>query len=286
LGTFFFTVKPLVCSFTRMSEHATGRLLLELLPPRKQSPRTPRSVPLYGGLDASPRPPATSIGASTSPRAPRKEATTPSWLNAGSKELPSERATARALRLTIARMSEAQPANARVQLLRATGLREEYHLLDSCIKQLVKQLATRCVEWGEVLEVVRGRLCSLWSRAWRSLQSLEATERPLADGAWLAKPAEQEGADAAGADAAAVDAAGVESAGAGAEEGLPPRLAAAAELPPGESSLVVGLQQPATGGAPANYAAAVEALARMEIRAVSAELALSEARQVRSVCAP
>jgi len=178
-------------------------------------------------------------------------------------------------------MSEAQPANARVQLLRATGLREEYHLLDSCIKQLVKQLATRCVEWGEVLEVVRGRLCSLWSRAWRSLQSLEATERPLADGAWLAKPAEQEGADAAGAAAAGVDAAG-----AGAEEGLPPRLAAAAELPPGESSLVVGLQQPATGGAPANYAAAVEALARMEIRAVSAELALSEARQVRSVCAP
>ena len=139
-----------------MSEHATGRLLLELLPPRKQSPRTPRSVPqgMYGGLDGSPRPPATAIGASMSPRAPRC-ATTPSWLNAGSKELPSERATARALRLTIARMSEAQPA---VQLVRAAGLREEYQLLDSCIKQLVKQLATRCVEWGEVLEVVRGRL--------------------------------------------------------------------------------------------------------------------------------
>lgn len=141
----------------RMSEHATGRLLLELLPPRKQSPRTPRSVPLYAGLDGSPRPPATAIGASMSPRAPRC-ATTPSWLNAGSTELPSERATARALRLTIARMSKAQPAEAGVQLVRAAGLREEYHLLDSCIKQLVKQLATRCVEWGEVLEVVRGRL--------------------------------------------------------------------------------------------------------------------------------
>ena len=143
-----------------MSEHATGRLLLELLPPRKQSPRTPRSVPqgMYGGLDGSPRPPATALGASMSPRRPVRDATTPSWLNAGSKELPSERATARALRLTIARMSKAQPAEAGVQLVRAAGLREEYHLLDSCIKQLVKQLATRCVEWGEVLEVVRGRL--------------------------------------------------------------------------------------------------------------------------------
>ena len=69
--------------------------------------------------------------------------------------------------------------------------------------------------------------------------------------------AEQEGADAAGA---------------GAEEGLQPRLAAAVEE---------GLQ-PTTVGAPANYGAAVEALARMEIRAVSAELALSEARQLEA----
>ena len=108
----------------------------------------------------------------------------------------------------------------------------------------------------------------MWSRAWRSLQSLEAweaSERPRADAAH-AKPAGQEGADAAG-----TYAAGVDAAGAGAEEGLQPRLAAAVEE---------GLQ-PTTAGAPANYGAAVEALARMEIRAVSAELALSEARQVR-----
>lgn len=133
-------------------------------------------------------------------------------------------------------MSKAQPAEAGVQLVRATGLRDEYHLLDTCIKQLVKQLATRCVEWGEVLEVVRGRLCSLWARAWRSLLSLEAGEQPRADGAGgparrLARAAEPEGADAAGTVAASV-----EAAGAGAGEG----------------------GQPAAAGALANYAAAVE----------------------------
>ena len=222
-----------------MSEETTGRLLLELLPQRKQSPRTPRSVPVYSGReDGSPRPPATAIGASMSPRTPR--CATPSWLSAGSKELPSERATARALRLSVARMSKAQPAEAGVQLVRATGLQEEYHLLDTCIKQLVKQLATRCVEWGEVLEVVRGRLCSLWARAWRSLLSLEAGEQPRADGAGggaggparrLARPAEPEGADATG-----TVGAGVDAARAGAEEG----------------------GQPANAGALANYAAAVE----------------------------
>jgi len=195
-------------------------------------------------------------------------------------------------------MSKAQPAEAGVQLVRATGLQEEYHLLDTCIKQLVKQLATRCVEWGEVLEVVRGRLCSLWARAWRSLLSLEAGEQPRADGAGgaarrLARPAEPEGADATG-----TVGAGVDAARAGAEEG----------------------GQPATAGALANYAAAVEvvgvsvragarvvadgydaalspiltapplrqrlpwsqALARMEIRAVRAELALSEAKQLEA----
>ena len=218
-----------------MSEETTGRLLLELLPQRKQSPRTPRSVPVYSGReDGSPRPPATAIGTSVSPRTPR--CATPSWLSAGSKELPSERATARALRLSLARMSKAQPAEAGVQLVRATGLQEEYHLLDTCIKQLVKQLATRCVEWGEVLEVVRGRLCSLWARAWRSLLSLESGEQPRADGAGgaarrLARPAEPEGADATG-----TVGAGVDAARAGAEEG----------------------GQPATAGALANYAAAVE----------------------------
>ena len=104
-----------------MSEETTGRLLLELLPQRKQSPRTPRSVPVYSGReDGSPRPPATAIGASMSPRTPR--CATPSWLSAGSKELPSERATARALRLSLARMSKAQPAEAGVQLVRATAV--------------------------------------------------------------------------------------------------------------------------------------------------------------------
>ena len=33
-------------------------------------------------------------------------------------------------------------------------------LQPSASRQLVKQLATRCVEWGEVLEVLRGRLCA------------------------------------------------------------------------------------------------------------------------------
>ena len=89
-----------------------------------------------------------------------------------------------------------------------------------------------------------------------------------ADGAHAASwqrpaTAEQEGADAAGTDAAGVDAAGVDAAGAGAEEGLQPRLAAAADPNP-------------------NPAGLVEALARMEIRAVSAELALSEARQLEA----
>ena len=74
------------------------------------------------------------------------------------KDLPSERATARALRLTIARMSEAQPAEDGLELIRAARIREEYQLLDSCIKQLLHVYCV-CSVRAAAAKLLSGEFC-------------------------------------------------------------------------------------------------------------------------------
>ena len=117
------------------SDAVTAGLLLELLP---KKPRTPRGVDALG----NPAPPET-------PRAgpPGRTPRTPAPA-LGNEPLPSERSAARALRHALTRMFAGRPADDTSLDLEArhAALMEEHKLLDSCLQQLVKQLATRCVD--------------------------------------------------------------------------------------------------------------------------------------------
>ena len=228
----------LVVTANMADDRATVRQLLALLPQPKPIPRTPRCVrtPLFGSSRSPEAAP------SVSPRAPH------------SKELPSDRASARALQLAIARMSEARPAK-HWELLPAE-LRAEHQLLDSCLKQLVKHLATRCVEWAEVLEVVRGRLCTLWSRAEQSLDNRSQLIGRRGAGPAAADPAAVDPAAAGTAHADAADAAEAGAADAGAAEvGVADAVAA-------EASEAMRADAAGAAGLRLRLAAAAEALLR------------------------
>ena len=56
----------------------------------------------------------------------------------------------------------------------ASALSNEWQLLDMCAKQLVKLMATRCLEWSQVLELMRSRLQAMWSAS-DALLSEQAT---------------------------------------------------------------------------------------------------------------
>ena len=229
-------------------DRATVRQLLALLPQPKPIPRTPRCVrtPLFGSTRSPEAAP------SLFPRAPH------------SKELPSDRASARALQLAIARMSEARPAK-HWELLPAE-LRAEHQLLDSCLKQLVKHLATRCVEWAEVLEVVRGRLCTLWSRAEQSLDNRSQLIGRRGAGPAAADPAAVDPAAAGTAHADAADAAEAGAAEAGdAEVGFADAGAAevgVADAVAAEASEAMRADAAGAAGLRLRLAAAAEALLR------------------------
>ena len=106
--------------------------------------------------------------------------------------LPSERRQARALREALTKMfgrsGSLLAADAAPVLRDAAAMVDEHALLDLCLKQLVKQLSTRCVEWGEVLETLRGRLDALWRAAAGLLAQRPATADAL-EALWLASAA-------------------------------------------------------------------------------------------------
>ena len=88
--------------------------------------------------------------------------------------LPSERGAARRLQAALLdafnrsplfneQSSSSPPAQV------AHGLTEEWRLLDMCSKELVINLASRCLEWSEILEIIRSRYELM---VWRANEAL------------------------------------------------------------------------------------------------------------------
>ena len=76
-------------------------------------------------------------------------------------------------------------------------LAEEWRLLDMCTTQLVKQMSTRCVEWSEVLEMLRSRQEKLWIGTGASMLQYE---REREQSQQSASPAQQQEAAAGAAE--------------------------------------------------------------------------------------
>ena len=152
----------------------SGSVLSGLLPRKPRTPREPsRPRPNTDGRWPPSRPSTTRPGTRESARAALSESR-PSTAQPpplfGAEALPSERVAARHLQASLLRAFERAPA-ARHD---AASLLSEWELLSMCSKQLVKQLATRCLEWGDVLEAIRSRLDGLWADAADSLRRHEA----------------------------------------------------------------------------------------------------------------
>jgi len=81
----------------------------------------------------------------------------------GPEALPSERAQARRLQEALVLAFGRSPAGTGPPTL--PNLLDEWSLISRCTAQLVKLLATRCLEWGQVLELIRQRLEHLWQHA-------------------------------------------------------------------------------------------------------------------------
>lgn len=81
----------------------------------------------------------------------------------GPEALPSERAQARRLQEALVHAFGRSPAGTGAPAM--PNLMDEWSLISRCTAQLVKLLATRCLEWGQVLELIRQRLEHLWQHA-------------------------------------------------------------------------------------------------------------------------
>ena len=78
-------------------------------------------------------------------------------------KLPSDRANARRLQVALLQAFTRSPltvAHAATPAQVAHHLSEEWRLLDMCAKELVRLLAARCLEWSQLLEIIRSR-CEL-----------------------------------------------------------------------------------------------------------------------------
>ena len=137
---------------------------------KPQTPSTPRPA-THQGARPSPRVRAMTTARDDRASRPRtsQSAQGPTSLSSG-VILPSERAQAQQLQEALSQAFKRSPAVGSGGLADAerasiSGLILEWGLLDRCIAQLVKLISTRCLEWGDVLELIRQRLDVLWSGA-------------------------------------------------------------------------------------------------------------------------
>ena len=131
---------------------------------------------------------------------PERHFLTPVPLVGTTDSLPSERAGARKLQAALLAAFERSPAGPigykADGAMNVAQLAEEWRLLDMCTTQLVKQMSTRCVEWSEVLEMLRSRQEKLWIGTGASMLQYER-EREQSQQQQASPSQKQEVADAA-----------------------------------------------------------------------------------------
>ena len=133
-----------------------GSVLLELLPKKQRGSLGVRPADREQPTALAPPPLPGLLGAA----APGGAAAPPLL---GPEPLPSQRAEARALWDALQRMFSRAPLSKHEAS--PARMAEEWQLLDLVVRHLVRLLATRCMEWGQVLDTVRVRLVALWSCA-------------------------------------------------------------------------------------------------------------------------
>ena len=92
--------------------------------------------------------------------------------------LPSERASARRLKAALASAFDRSPIGL-VEGVSPLSMQAEWTLVEMGLTHLVKQVATYCLDWSEVLELLRGRLARLWQGVVDAL-GVEAAKRRAA----------------------------------------------------------------------------------------------------------